>query len=105
MISKSTIFIATAIAAGLVSAARGLPGPSHPTESTGHMTADRPAVTPDHYATCAALHRSWPHGVGRASARDRTSGHPVTAFHHSRTLYAANASLDTDDDHIACEAN
>ena len=108
MVSKSTLFIATAIAAGLVSAARGLPGSPHP-GSTRHTAAERPStVAPAarHYANCTALRRTWPHGVGWAGARDDVAAHgtPVTDFHHSKKIYAANLPLDRDGDHIACEA-
>ena len=47
------------------------------------------------------------HGVGRSSARDHTSGKPVTTFTHNTTEYnkavRANRGLDRDKDGIACE--
>jgi hypothetical protein len=107
VVSKSTLFVATAIAAGLVSAARGLPGSTHP-ESTRHTAAERPAVAAPaahRFGSCTDLRRTWPHGVGWAPAHDASHGTPVTNFHHSKKIYAANASLDRDGDHIACEAH
>jgi len=66
-----------------------------------------------HFATCAALNRVYPHGVGLSGARDHTSGTPVTSFKRSGPLYLANNGprnratgeydLDRDNDHIACE--
>src|SRR3954471_9360552 len=106
VLSKSMLFVATAVAAGLVGAARGLPGAPHP-ESTRQTVAARPVAGPGarHFASCTDLHVTWPHGVGRASAHDHvSSGKPVTNFHHSTKIYAANTSLDRDGDHIACEA-
>jgi excalibur calcium-binding domain-containing protein len=59
------------------------------------------------YASCAALHALYPHGVGLAYAKDRTSGTPVTNFVRNNRLYALvlsyNSALDNDHDGIACE--
>ena len=56
---------------------------------------------------CTNLNRQWPHGVGRAGARDRTSGTPVTTFTRNtaayRTAESHNGDLDRDNDGIACE--
>jgi hypothetical protein len=70
-------------------------------------------TTPRSYRSCTALHRDYPHGVGRKGARDHTSGTPVTNFKVSNTLYAYNDGkaplhagehdLDRDNDGIACE--
>lgn len=58
------------------------------------------------FTNCTAMHKSYPHGVGKVGARDHVSGHtkPVTNFTRSNTLYAANKSSDRDHDGIACEA-
>jgi hypothetical protein len=57
---------------------------------------------------CDAVHRTYPHGVGRANAHDHTSGTPVTSFKKSNRLYRVamnhNRGLDGDGDGIACEA-
>lgn len=67
-------------------------------------TADaaRPAKS---YANCSALHRDYPHGVGRAGARDHVRGstRPVTSFKVSTRLYQANRGSDRDGDGVACE--
>jgi Excalibur calcium-binding domain len=60
------------------------------------------------YRSCAHLHTKYPHGVGRAKARDRTTGtQPVTTFRRSDKLFALvmsyNRGLDRDHDGIACE--
>lgn len=55
------------------------------------------------YKNCTALNKSYPHGVGRKGARDKTSGTPVTDFKVSASLYAANKGSDRDGDGIACE--
>jgi hypothetical protein len=48
------------------------------------------AITPAEagvsYRNCTAFHRTYPHGVGKAGARDRTIGKPVTTFKHSTRL-------------------
>jgi len=58
--------------------------------------------------SCSALNRTYPHGLGKATARDRTSGTPpVTTFKRSNRLYrlamSYNRGLDRDKDGIACE--
>lgn len=59
------------------------------------------------YKNCDALHSKYKHGVGRAGARDRTSGTPVTTFTRSTKAYntamSNNRRLDADKDGIACE--
>ena len=56
------------------------------------------------YKNCTAMHKDYPHGVGRYGAHDKTSGKPVTNFHRSDSLYRANKKSDRDKDGIACEA-
>jgi hypothetical protein len=56
------------------------------------------------FRNCTALHRVYPHGVGKYGARDHTSGTPVTNFRRSNALYRLNRGLDRDKDGIACEA-
>jgi len=62
---------------------------------------------PSLHKNCAALNRKYPHGLGRANARDRTSGDPVTNFKRSTKQYklamSYNRGLDRDKDGIACE--
>jgi hypothetical protein len=62
---------------------------------------------PPLYKNCTALNKRYPHGLGRADARDKTSGTPVTTFRRSTTLYrlaiSYNRGLDRDKDGIACE--
>lgn len=59
------------------------------------------------YDNCTSYHVRFPHGVGRVSAQDHTSGTPVTNFKRSNRLYHRamlhNNDLDRDGDHIACE--
>ena len=60
------------------------------------------------WTNCDAVHRVYPHGVGKVHAHDHTSGTPVTNFKHSDQLYrtamAHNSGLDRDRDGIACES-
>ena len=53
------------------------------------------------------LNKKYPHGVGKAGARDKTSSDPVTNFKRSTRLYriamSYNRGLDRDKDGIACE--
>ncbi len=65
------------------------------------------AEIPKMYQNCTNLQKTYPHGVGRRDAVDKTSGTPVTTFKKSNKLYnkanRANGRLDGDDDGIACE--
>ena len=65
------------------------------------------AHTTGFHDNCTNLNKKWPHGVGLAKARDRTSGTPVTNFYRNTTAYRAaeghNGTLDADNDGIACE--
>lgn len=59
------------------------------------------------WKNCTVVNRRLPHGVGRATAHDATSGTPVTNFRHDSAMYKnamrANRGLDRDKDGIACE--
>lgn len=61
---------------------------------------------PTLYKNCTALNKKYPHGVGRANARDK-SPKPVTTFKRSTKIYntamSHNKRLDGDKDGIACE--
>ena len=65
------------------------------------------AAVPAKYKNCTALQKYYPHGVGKSTARDKTSGTPVTTFKRSTKIYTAairaNKGLDRDKDGIACE--
>jgi hypothetical protein len=65
------------------------------------------AAVPARYKNCTNLQKTFKHGVGRSTARDHTSGKPVTTFTHNTKEYTkavkANRSLDRDKDGIACE--
>ena len=65
------------------------------------------AHTTGYHDNCTNLNKKWPHGVGLAKAKDRTSGTPVTTFYRNTTAYRAadahNGTLDADNDCIACE--
>jgi hypothetical protein len=52
---------------------------------------------------CTALHKRYPHGVGKVGARDKTMGTPVTTFKRSNRLYSLNKGLDRDKDGFARE--
>jgi hypothetical protein len=60
------------------------------------------------WKNCTQVHTRYPHGVGRLTARDKTSGAPVRSFKRSTRLYliaiGQNRGLDRDHDGIACEA-
>jgi hypothetical protein len=72
------------------------------------VTANATQTTiPAKWKNCTAVHKRYPHGVGRNNAHDHTSGVPVTNFKHSTRLYKIamhyNKRLDADKDGIACE--
>ncbi|GAB3790372.1 excalibur calcium-binding domain-containing protein [Nocardioides ungokensis] len=62
------------------------------------------AATPHKFANCDAMHKVFPHGVGKIGAHDKTSGTPVTNFARKPLWYKKNAGSDRDKDGIACEA-
>lgn len=66
-----------------------------------------PAKVVYKFKNCTALNKVYPHGVGKATARDHTSDDPVTNFKKSTALYKKiigyRKSLDRDKDGIACE--
>jgi hypothetical protein len=71
-------------------------------------TVQRVSAGPAWTKNCTALHKRFPHGVGKLSAHDRTkSGDPVTNFRRSTRLYnlamSYNKRLDADKDGVACE--
>jgi hypothetical protein len=68
------------------------------------LAAPAEAKPARHFQNCDAMHKVYPHGVGRLGAKDHTSGTPVTTFKRSTSLYAANTASDRDKDGIACEA-
>jgi hypothetical protein len=68
------------------------------------LAAPADAAPAKHFANCTAMHKVYPHGVGRPGAKDHTSGTPVTTFKRSLPLYNANTASDRDKDGIACEA-
>jgi hypothetical protein len=71
------------------------------------LVAPAAAKAPPLYKNCTHLNARYHHGVGKATAHDKTSGRPVTTFKRSNKLYATaikwNRSLDRDKDGIACE--
>jgi hypothetical protein len=73
---------------------------------TGSALAGTGAMPPL-FKNCTNLNKKYPHGVGKAKARDRTTGTPVTNFKRSTKLYkkamSYNKGLDRDKDGIACE--
>jgi hypothetical protein len=69
-----------------------------------------PTTTPRLYDNCTNYNKTYPHGVGRPGAHDKTkskSSEPVTTFKRSLALYKRamkyNNDLDRDNDGIACE--
>lgn len=60
------------------------------------------------FANCTALNKVYKHGVGKSTARDKTSSkYKVTTFKKSTSLYnkviGYRKGLDRDKDGIACE--
>lgn len=66
-----------------------------------------PALAAPSYQNCKQLQKTYPHGVGKADAKDKTSGKPVTTWTKDTSAYnkamSANRRLDGDKDGIACE--
>jgi hypothetical protein len=68
-------------------------------------TASAKTVPIVHFKNCTAMHKTYPHGVGRKGAKDKVRGKtkPVTTFYFNTALYNANTRLDADKDGVACE--
>lgn len=63
------------------------------------------AIVPPAWKNCTRVHKTYPHGVGKVGARDKTaSGSPVTTFKRSNALYLKAKHLDRDKDGVACES-
>ena len=60
------------------------------------------------FENCTAFNTRWPHGVGKKTAIDKTSGDPVASFERNTRLYLLamnkNGRLDGDGDGVACES-
>ena len=61
----------------------------------------KPKPKPKTYKNCTALHKVYPHGVGKSGAKDK--GGDVTTFTRDSKTYAKNKKSDRDKDGIACE--
>jgi hypothetical protein len=96
---KWAVAVASVAALTLVAPAGGMPLNS--ADALSAMKAPRV------YKNCTNLNKRYPHGLGRANARDKTSDDPVTNFKRSTKLYRVamshNKGLDRDKDGIACE--
>jgi Excalibur calcium-binding domain len=105
-IALAIAVVVVAIAGGVTyaSAAMGSGGVSGTSASPQALRPTAPSAL---WTNCTAVHRRYPHGVGRVGARDKTSGTPVTTFKRSNLLYRlamrSNSRLDRDKDGIACE--
>ncbi|PZG21437.1 calcium-binding protein [Micromonospora craterilacus] len=72
----------------------------------GTLAVVSPAqAAPKAFKNCTAMHKKYPHGVGKKGARDKVRGKtkPVTNFKVSTAIYNANKKLDRDKDGVACE--
>ena len=74
---------------------------------TSATAAAAGAIAPA-WKNCTRVNQTYPHGVGRVGARDRTTAAPpVTTFRKSDKLDALamsnNKGLDRDKDGVACE--
>ena len=91
--------VATVLTATMLSSLAGVAVATAPSQA-----ASRPTWTKN----CTELNKKYRHGVGKTTARDRTSsGRPVTNFKRSNSLHrqamSYNKGLDRDKDGIACE--
>lgn len=103
----SRVLISTAIVATFcfVPATAGFAQSSTPASTSGGSavaTAKAPSLLKA-FANCTALNKTYPHGVGKKGAKDKTSGKRVTTFRVNTTVYNQNKKSDRDKDGIACE--
>lgn len=91
--AAASLFAGSLLAASLVAA----PGAS---------AAPAKAAPAKKFASCAALNKVYPHGVGVAGAKDKGAkpGKAVGNYTRNLAVYKLNAArLDRDKDGIACE--
>ncbi len=103
MTTKGLFAIAIVLCSlGLSSAA---PSAAATTKSTNFRQSEVSTTAARVFQNCAALNRTYPHGVARTGARDRVSGasKPVTNFAVNTAVYTANTKSDRDKDGVACE--
>ena len=55
--------------------------------SAGLSVPAEAAAVPPQWQNCTVVNKRFPHGLGKATARDRTSGQPVTNFRRDTRLY------------------
>ena len=96
-----TVGLSVALAVASVVAVPVAGGASAATSGPTAATAMPPL-----YKNCTNLNKKYPHGVGRANAKDK-SPDPVTNFKRSTKIYntamSHNKRLDRDRDGVACE--
>ena len=103
--SIAAIAVSASLLAGSI-ALSGTPAQAAPTAAPAIIL---PTAAKYKFANCTALHKVYPHGVGKSSARDKVRGKtkPVTTFKRSTSLYnkivAYHSDLDRDHDGVACE--
>jgi Excalibur calcium-binding domain len=71
------------------------------------VLAGAAGAVPAPWKNCTVVNKRYPHGIGKVTAHDRTSGDPVRNFKRDTKLYNLamryNRGLDRDKDGIACE--
>ena len=92
----------------LVLAAQAAPASAPAAARVVAFSPSAAAAMPLLYRNCTNYNAKYPHGVGRATARDKTkSGDPVRTFKRSTRLFnlamSYNKGLDRDKDFVACE--
>jgi Excalibur calcium-binding domain len=75
----------------------------HPSRARSDRHAGRGSRGGQELSQLQEAQRALPPRRWKKSARDHTSGTPVTNFKRSAKLYRQNKGLDRDGDHIACE--
>ncbi|PFG16676.1 excalibur calcium-binding domain-containing protein [Propionicimonas paludicola] len=103
------IIVAIAASTSLLAGSLAFSVPSAQAQSTTAPAIVFPTAAKYKFANCTALHKVYPHGVGKSNARDKVRGKtkPVTTFKRSTSLYNKivryRSDLDRDKDGVACE--
>lgn len=103
----SRVLVSAAIVATfcLAPASAGFAEPTASASTTAGAAAaeaKQPSLLKE-FKNCTALNKTYPHGVGKKGAKDKTSGKRVTNFKVNTTVYNQNKKSDRDKDGIACE--
>lgn len=102
------LVLSAAVGLALTASVAIAPQPTSTPQAPSAISAVQLSATVQYkFKNCTAMNKVYKHGVGKSTAKDKTSGKRVTTFKKSTSLYnkivGYNRGLDRDKDGIACE--